>query len=171
MAGRSYNLIPDSIHLRWTFSSSIRAPYLALRSILGGSGNTRLDLGNYHHAWLMVATDCAQLTFLVHDLRGDGSPEANRSDSSCVWHVHGSSEAELREFCIWLSGQVIAYRSAQPQPKKLTVASLERINQLVQQGSSMSEAMAEAAAWEPVAETADFAWPLPGQIEIESGCH
>lgn len=158
--GASYLPIQDSFHLRWHASSSLRAPYAALCSIFGGPGETQLDLGNYHHAWLLRAADQDDLTFLVHDSRDDGTRAQNRADTRYVWHVDAPDETTLREFCGWLSRAVIAYWSEQPRAKRLTPSSLERVNQLIREGRSTSEAMSQAAEWESAPEAGDFGWPL-----------
>ena len=152
-------LITDNVHLQWDASSWLRAPYAALCSIFGGPGETQLDLGNYHHAWLLKATNREDWTFLVHDSRGDGSREQNRGDTRYVWHVHGPNDAALRQFCGWLSHRVVAYWSEQPRVKRLTASSLLRVQELVQEGHSMPDAMARAAEWEALPDAVDFDWP------------
>src|SRR6187551_1099903 len=81
--------------------------------------------------------------------------------SSPSYHLIPDS-VHLRWFAsswLRLSRQVIAHWSEQPRPKRLTASSVQRVNQLVQEGHSMSEAMSRAAEWEAAPEAVDFDWP------------
>jgi len=165
---RSYHLLIDSRHLfQWQVGTWLRAPYQALVEILSGPGDTQLDIGNYHTAWLLAASAGDELTFFIHDSRDDGTQDENRGGSVYEWHVHGPDEGTLTGFCRWLSERVIAWHRARPAPRRITARSRERINELLRGGMSASEAMSGAAEWEPTPDAADLAWPIAGRAAIE----
>jgi hypothetical protein len=165
---RNYHLLTDSRHLfQWQVGTSFRAPYQALAEILGGPGDTQLDIGNYHTAWLIADSARDELTFFIHDSRGDGTQDENRGASVYEWHIHGPDERTLSGFCRWLSERVIARHRARPAPRRITARSREHINELMRGGMSASEAMSSSAEWEPTPDAADLAWPIPGRAAIE----
>jgi hypothetical protein len=147
-------------------SDRVRAPYAALRSIFGEDGDTEDgDGGKVTTEWLLERIEPPSVLVSVSDRQDEDDKSfslvAFRARPFYDWHVNGSTETEVEDFCRWLSAAVAAWAMAQPGARRLTDASKERINALVRKGLSTIDATREAATWEEVPPSGKaFVWPL-----------
>jgi hypothetical protein len=144
------------------------APYAALAAIFADAGDEELDGGKVTTCWTLVDPKDGARTLFVHDRQDEDDPkfsaEKFRARASYAWHVAGASEKTVTEFCRWLSGEVRAY-VRERGGRKLTAASRTKIQALIREGKSPSEATALAAEWEPAIDERQFDWPIASEVK------
>ncbi len=146
----------------------LRAPYRILRAVFGDDGDFRGATGTKTStSWFLKKRGSTTLVFLHDRQEADNrkfSLDAFRARQSYDWHVTGKDDACLKDFCTWLSREVIRRVEAEPQPKKLTARSKEKVNALIAQGKSVADAMKLAAEWEIIAPAAQaYKWPIAAE--------
>lgn len=154
--------VPTGAHAR------VRAPYAALAAIFADPGDEELDGGKVTTCWMLVDPKDGKRTLFVHDRQDEDdskfSAEKFRARASYPWHVDGANEKLVAEFCRWLAAEVRAY-VRERGGRKLTAASRTRIQSLIREGKSASEATSIAAEWEPAIDERQFEWPIAGEVK------
>jgi hypothetical protein len=155
----------------WAARTRLRAPYRVLRGVFGADGDAvhqaAAENARVTTVWMLRKKNGA-VTVLVHDRQADEDRkfnlEAFRARPHYDWHVHAKDAAVLKDFCSWLSEEIIRRVEAEPQPRRLTASAKEKLNQLVAQGQSVADAMKAAAEWEIIAPAAQaYKWPIVGE--------
>ncbi len=143
----------------------LRSPYRILRVILSDEGDTdEDDGGSVTTGWFMKKKATGGLVF-VHDRQDEANRKFNlenfRARPHYDWFVDAKDEASLKEFCTWLSKEIIRRVEGEPQPKRLTAAAKEKVNGAIAKGMNVQDAMKAHAAWELIAPAAEaFKWPM-----------
>jgi len=157
-----YSVIADGPHVVWKVRSQLRAPFTTLVALFGSG--MREPSEKVRVLWRFESAADSSKTFCVHDSADDLPIERCHSGTPYDWRILGVDGDSLESFCRWLANEVIAYLDAQPQARKLTARSRERINELVRSGVNAGEALKQAAEWEPTpAMSASCAWPIEGR--------
>ena len=147
-----------------TISTRLRAPYRNLRAIFSDEGDTRdTDGGKVTTGWLL-RRKTGGLAF-VHDRQLEENRKFNlesfRARPHHDWYVDAKDDATLKEFCGWLSKEIIRRVEAEPQPKRLTQTAKEKVNDAIAKGMNVQDAMKAHAEWELIAPAAEaFMWPM-----------
>lgn len=142
--------------------SRLRAPYRVLRGIFGDDGDAAAEA--ISTSWLVKKPGTEKLV-LLHDKQDEAnrkfSLDAFRARPQYDWYVDAKEESTLKEFCAWLSKEVIRRVEAEPQPKRLTATAKEKVNAAIAKGKSVQDAMKEHAEWEIIAPAAEaYKWPI-----------
>jgi hypothetical protein len=168
MAKGGWVLAPSSSDAPSGAHSRARAPYAALAAIFADPGDEELDGGKVTTCWTLVDPRDGKRTLFVHDRQDEDdskfSAEKFRARASYPWHVDGPNEKLVAEFCRWLSGEVRAY-VRERGGRKLTAASRAKIQSLILEGKSATEAASLAAEWEPAVDERQFDWPIVGAVQ------
>ena len=148
----------------------LRAPYRVLAGVFGSDGDAVYQAARedarVSTAWMLKKKN-GGAAVLVYDRQADDDRkfnlEAFRARPHYDWFVVGKDDATLKDFCTWLSREIIKRVEAEPQPRRLTARAKEKLNALVAEGKSVSEAMKLAAEWEVITPAAEaYKWPIPG---------
>jgi hypothetical protein len=156
--------VPDALKAK----TRLRAPYRVLRGTFGNDGDFTKgidDTARVTTAWRLKKTGGTTVVH-VYDKQSDDDRKFQldnfRARQSYDWHVAAKDDAALKDFCSWLAKETIKRVEAEPQPKRLTAASKEKVNELVAQGKSVADAMKVAAEWEIILPAAEaYKWPIP----------
>ena len=143
-------------------TSRLRAPYRVLRAIFGDDGDATAQA--ISTSWL-VKRPGTDKHVLLHDKQDEAnrkfSLDAFRARPNYDWYVASKEEATIKEFCGWLSKEIIRRVEAEPQPKRLTATAKEKVNAAIAKGKSVQDAMKEHAEWEIIAPAAEaYRWPM-----------
>ena len=143
----------------------LRGPYRVLRAIFSDEGDTdEDDGGSITTGWFMKKKGTTSLAF-VHDKQDEANRKFNlenfRARPQYDWYVAAKDEATLKDFCGWVSKEIIRRVEAEPQPKRLTASAKEKVNDAIAKGMSVQDAMKKHAEWELIAPAAEaFRWPM-----------
>ncbi len=144
----------------------LRGPYRVLRAIFSDEGDTTEDgAGSITTGWFMKRKGTSPALVFVHDKQDEANRKFNlenfRARPQYDWYVVAKDEASLKDFCGWLSKEIIRRVEAEPQPKRLTAAAKEKVNTAIAKGMSVQDAMKKHAEWELIAPAAEaFKWPM-----------
>jgi len=159
---------PDGLKTR----TRLRAPYRVLRGIFGADGDIISGIDEVARITTAWRLKKAGGTTVVHiyDKQGDDDRKFSldnfRARPQYDWHVAAKDEAALKDFCSWLAKETIRRVEAEPQPRRLTAASKEKVNALVAKGQSVPDAMKVAAEWEIILPAAEaYKWPIAGDAK------
>ncbi len=165
MAVSEWRIDRSSTAVGLTAKGRLRAPYRILRAIFSDEGDTdEDDAGSITTGWFAKKKPAGLLVF-VHDRQDEANRKFNlenfRARPQYDWYVAAKDDAILKEFCGWLSKEVIRRVEGEPQPKRLTAAAKEKVNGAIAKGMNVQDAMKAHAEWELIAPAAEaFRWPV-----------
>ena len=153
--------------------SRLRAPCRVLKALFSDEGDTtNSDDSKVSTGWVLKKKGGAQPVF-VHDRQDSENRKFNvesfRARPHYEWFVDAKDDATLKEFCTWVSKEVIRRVEAEPQPKRLTATAKEKVNAAIAKGKSVQDAMKAHAEWEIITPAAEaYKWPVkdPGKDDF-----